>query len=111
LDDDDKDMTTLELVAATALFGWECPSAWKSISHFAYIIAVDPFFDLFAMSCIVANTVLLALDHSDIDPDMATALLIGNHVRFTRCFLCHVIDSPPPAPYFASVSVDQSVSY
>jgi len=73
-------MTTFELVAATALFGWECPPAWQRISRIAKHIAVDPFFDLFAMSCIVANTVLMALDHSDIDNQMSLALHIGNNV-------------------------------
>jgi len=82
--DDVEELTTLELVAATALFGWECPPAWKRISHVAHIIAVDPFFDLLAMSCIVANTVLLALDHSGIDSQMALALAIGNHVCINR---------------------------
>ena len=79
-DDDGEEMTTLELVAATALFGWECPPAWKRISRIAHAIAVDPFFDLFAMSCIVANTVLMALDHSDIDRQMELALVTGNYV-------------------------------
>jgi len=77
---DGEKMTALELVAATALFGWECPSAWKQLSRIARIIATDPFFDLFAMSCIVANTVLLALDHANIDREMAHSLTIGNHV-------------------------------
>jgi len=85
--DDGEELTTLELVAATALFGWECSPAWKRISHVAHVIAVDPFFDLLAMSCIVANTVLLALDHSDIDRQMAMALAIGNHVCINRLCL------------------------
>jgi len=78
--DEGEEMSKLELVAATALFGWECPSTWKRFSHVAHVVVVDPFFDLLAMSCIVANTVLLAIDHADIDPEMAQALLIGNHV-------------------------------
>jgi len=81
--DECEEMTRLELVAATALYGWECPSAWKRFSHVAHAVVVDPFFDLFAMSCIVANTVLLAIDHADIDPEMAQSLLIGNHVRIS----------------------------
>jgi len=84
LDSDEGEvMTKLEWVAATALFGWECPSACKRLGHVAHIIAVDPFFDLFAMWCIVANTVVLALDHADIDPQMAHALELGNQVRIS----------------------------
>jgi len=90
---DDEDMTTLELVAATALFGCECPPAWKRVSRIARIIADDAFFDLFAMSCIVANTVLLALDHADIDPQMALILLIGNHVCSCLLLLLLLIHS------------------
>jgi len=92
-------MTRLELVAATALFGWECPLAWTCVSRLARAIAVDPFFDLLAMFCIVANTILLALDHADIDPEMASAMLIGNHV--CNCFL-NLFPSQP-TKYLSSV--------
>jgi len=74
-------MTRLELAAATALFGWQCPVLCQRFSRQLNVVVSDPFFDLFAMSCIVANTVLLALDHPHIDRQMALALLIGNHVR------------------------------
>jgi len=73
-------MTTLELVAATALFGWECPPAWKRFSRIAHVIVADAFFYLFVMACIVTNTVLLAIDHADIDPETAMTLVVGNYV-------------------------------
>jgi len=88
LDDDDGgdggvEMTRLELAAARALFGWSCPSTWRHVSRLAHMVAVDPFFDLVAMSCIVTNIVFLALDHADIDHQMALALNVGNDVRLS----------------------------
>jgi len=77
----------LEMVAARALFGWECPSAWKHVSRLSHAVAVDPFFDLFALLCIIANIVLLTLDNAHIDDDTAVALEVGNYVRFTGTIL------------------------
>jgi len=48
------------------------------------MVVVDPFFDPAALLCIVTNIVFLALDHADIDADMALALHVGYYVRPSR---------------------------
>jgi len=88
-DDDDEveEMTRWEWLAASALFGWECPAAWKRVSRLAHVVAVDPFFDLVAMSCVVANILLMSLDHADMEPGMAAMMNHCNYVRLTGCIL------------------------
>ena len=46
-------------------------------------IVFDPFIDLFITLCIVVNTLFMALDHHDMDPDFDNILNNGNYVS---CF-------------------------
>ena len=43
-------------------------------------IVFDPFTDLFITLCIVCNTLFMALDHHDMDPEMQRTLKNGNYV-------------------------------
>jgi len=65
----------------TADIGGSCVAA---VSRLAHMVVVDPFFDPAALLCIVTNIVFLALDHADIDADMALTLHIGYYVRPSR---------------------------
>jgi hypothetical protein len=81
---DNEELTKTELMVAKLLFGWQCPSPWQRFTRFVNLIGEDAFFDLFLMLCIVANTVLMALDHADISITMANVLSIGNYVSFSN---------------------------
>lgn len=76
----EEDMTRLELLVAKMLYGWQCPIVWQRFAHSITAIVDDAFFDLFLMLCIVANTVLMAMDHAGISDNMATFLTYGNYV-------------------------------
>jgi hypothetical protein len=75
-----EELTKAEFLVAKLLFGWQCPSPWQRFTRFVNRIGEDAFFDLFLMLCIVANTVLMALDHAGISDTMANVLAIGNYV-------------------------------
>jgi len=48
------------------------------------MIIFDAFAELFFTFCIVLNTLILALDHHDINPTLERTLTIGNYVNFYK---------------------------
>lgn len=59
---------------------WDCCFAWVKLVEWVSFIVFDPFVELFITLCIVVNTLFMALDHHDMDPDMEKALKSGNYV-------------------------------
>ncbi|XP_065082911.1 sodium channel protein para isoform X43 [Ochlerotatus camptorhynchus] len=64
---------------------WDCCWAWLKFQEWVSFIVFDPFVELFITLCIVVNTLFMALDHHDMDPDMERALKSGNYF-FTATF-------------------------
>ena len=50
------------------------------ILQYLSFIIFDPFVDLFVTLCIVVNTLFMALDHHDMDPNINETLQNGNYV-------------------------------
>lgn len=64
---------------------WDCCWVWLKFQEWVSFIVFDPFVELFITLCIVVNTLFMALDHHDMDPDMERALKSGNYF-FTATF-------------------------
>uniref|UniRef100_A0A3F2YZP3 Sodium channel protein para n=1 Tax=Anopheles melas TaxID=34690 RepID=A0A3F2YZP3_9DIPT len=64
---------------------WDCCWVWLKFQEWVAFIVFDPFVELFITLCIVVNTLFMALDHHDMDPDMEKALKSGNYF-FTATF-------------------------
>lgn len=59
---------------------WECCWCWVRLQEIFALIVFDPFMELFITLCIVVNTLFMAMDHHDMDPDFAKVLKAGNYV-------------------------------
>lgn len=63
---------------------WDCCWVWLKFQEWVSFIVFDPFVELFITLCIVVNTLFMALDHHDMNPDMERALKSGNYVSIRR---------------------------
>lgn len=70
---------------------WDCCTCWLMIQKYVALIVFDPFVELFITLCIVVNTLFMALDHHNMDPDLERALKSGNYV--CSLFILEVIKS------------------
>jgi voltage-gated sodium channel type II alpha len=59
---------------------WECCWCWMRVQEIFALIVFDPFMELFITLCIVVNTLFMAMDHHDMDPDFEKVLKAGNYV-------------------------------
>jgi len=59
---------------------WDCCWCWVRIQEIFALIVFDPFMELFITLCIVVNTLFMAMDHHDMDPDFEKVLKAGNYV-------------------------------
>nr|AUA17903.1 voltage gated sodium channel [Anopheles funestus] len=91
-EDDDEDGPTFKDKAIEFLMKmidifcvWDCCWVWLKFQEGVAFIVFDPFVELFITLCIVVNTLFMALDHHDMDPDMEKALKSGNYF-FTATF-------------------------
>ncbi|XP_055621144.1 sodium channel protein para isoform X24 [Toxorhynchites rutilus septentrionalis] len=91
-EDDDEDGPTFKDKALEFLMRmidvfcvWDCCWVWLKFQEWVSFIVFDPFVELFITLCIVVNTLFMALDHHDMDPDMEKALKSGNYF-FTATF-------------------------
>ena len=57
------------------------------ILQYLSFIIFDPFVDLFVTLCIVVNTLFMALDHHDMDPNINETLQNGNYVCVIKIFI------------------------
>jgi len=63
---------------------WDCCFCWLKIQQVVAVLVFDPFVELFITLCIVVNTLFMALDHHDMNPEMDAALKRGNYVSMKR---------------------------
>lgn len=54
---------------------------WLQFQNGLYGIVKDPLFELFITTCIVLNTLFLALEHHGMSENVRSALDIGNKVK------------------------------
>lgn len=64
---------------------WECCGVWLEIQKIISIVVFDPFTELFIILCILINTLFMALDSDDIEPQVKVILERGNYF-FTATF-------------------------
>nr|XP_042894950.1 sodium channel protein para isoform X2 [Parasteatoda tepidariorum] len=64
---------------------WDCCTCWIYFQEFCSIIVFDPFMELFITLCIVVNTLFMAMDHHNMNPDFEAFLKNGNYF-FTATF-------------------------
>nr|XP_054933091.1 sodium channel protein para-like isoform X3 [Dermacentor andersoni] len=64
---------------------WDCCWYWIRIQEILGLIVFDPFMELFITLCIVVNTLFMAMDHHNMDPDFDNVLKKGNYF-FTATF-------------------------
>lgn len=62
-----------------------CFIPWLRIQNFLHGIVTDPLFDLFITSCIVLNTVFLAIEHYGMSSTLKLVLAVGNYVSGCCC--------------------------
>lgn len=67
---------------------WDCCWYWIRIQEILGLIVFDPFMELFITLCIVVNTLFMAMDHHNMDPDFDNVLKKGNYVSAPPVFLC-----------------------
>lgn len=59
---------------------WKCCKCWVRFQDIISLIVFDPFMELFITLCIIVNTLFMAMDHHDMDPDFEAFLRYGNYV-------------------------------
>ncbi|XP_022243584.1 sodium channel protein para-like [Limulus polyphemus] len=64
---------------------WDCCWCWIRFQEFVSLIVFDPFMELFITLCIVVNTLFMAMDHDNMNPEFANVLKKGNYF-FTATF-------------------------
>ncbi|RWS16117.1 skeletal muscle sodium channel alpha subunit-like protein, partial [Dinothrombium tinctorium] len=64
---------------------WDCCWCWVRVQELFALIVFDPFMELFITLCIVVNTLFMAMDHHEMDPDFDNFLSSGN-IFFTSIF-------------------------
>ncbi|XP_062862733.1 sodium channel, voltage-gated, type I-like, alpha isoform X7 [Trichomycterus rosablanca] len=69
---------------------WNCCPAWMKMKKVVYLIVMDPFADLTITTCIVMNTVFMAMEHDTRDENFKYMLNVGNYV-FTGVFTAEMI--------------------
>ncbi|XP_034241357.1 sodium channel protein para isoform X3 [Thrips palmi] len=90
-EEDEEEPTFKEKMIAASLRGidifcvWDCCWCWLKFQHWVGQLVFDPFVELFITLCIVVNTLFMALDHHDMNPEMDAALKSGNYF-FTATF-------------------------
>lgn len=90
-EDDDEDEPTFKDKMIEALLKgidvfcvWDCCHPWLVFQRAVSWIVFDPFVELFITLCIVVNTLFMALDHHNMDPDMEKILKRGNYVSTSK---------------------------
>ncbi|XP_076837536.1 sodium channel protein type 2 subunit alpha-like [Brachyhypopomus gauderio] len=69
---------------------WMCSPSWLRLRAGVKIMVMDPFLDLAITTCIVLNTLFMALEHYPMTDDFNSMLSIGNLV-FTGIFTAEMV--------------------
>ncbi|XP_044222779.1 sodium channel, voltage-gated, type I-like, alpha [Thunnus albacares] len=75
---------------AHALLIWECCPAWLKVKKVVKLIVMDPFADLIITTCIVLNTLFMAMEHYPMSESFTQMLYVGN-VVFTSIFTAEMV--------------------
>ncbi|XP_071068372.1 sodium channel protein type 11 subunit alpha [Dasypus novemcinctus] len=81
---------------------WDCSPQWLCVKKALSAVMTDPFTELAITICIIINTVFLAMEHHNMDPNFEKMLNTGNLV-FTGIFIaemCLKIIALDPYHYF-----------
>ncbi|XP_054651563.1 sodium channel, voltage-gated, type I like, alpha b isoform X1 [Dunckerocampus dactyliophorus] len=81
---------------------WNCCPAWLKIKDFVSMVVMDPFVDLTITTCIVLNTLFMAMEHYPMTKEFDNVLSVGNLV-FTGIFtaeMCLKVIALDPYYYF-----------
>ena len=70
---------------------WDCCWCWVRVQELVALIVFDPFMELFITLCIVVNTLFMAMDHHNMDPDIDRILYNGNLVTNIICLIISFI--------------------
>lgn len=62
---------------------------WLQFQNCLYGIVKDPLFELFITTCIVLNTLFLALEHHGMSENVRSALDIGNKVSWRQALISY----------------------
>ncbi|XP_073830189.1 sodium voltage-gated channel paralytic isoform X25 [Musca autumnalis] len=91
-EDDDEDGPTIKDIALEYILKgieifcvWDCCWVWLKFQEWVSFIVFDPFVELFITLCIVVNTMFMAMDHHDMNPELERVLKSGNYF-FTATF-------------------------
>nr|ARX79626.1 voltage sensitive sodium channel [Musca domestica] len=91
-EDDDEDGPTFKDIALEYILKgieifcvWDCCWVWLKFQEWVSFIVFDPFVELFITLCIVVNTMFMAMDHHDMNPELEKVLKSGNYF-FTATF-------------------------
>lgn len=86
-EDDDEDGPTFKDIALEYILKgieifcvWDCCWVWLKFQEWVSFIVFDPFVELFITLCIVVNTMFMAMDHHDMNPELEKVLKSGNYV-------------------------------
>ncbi|MCJ8745099.1 hypothetical protein PDJAM_G00126580 [Pangasius djambal] len=69
---------------------WTCSPAWLGLKDFVNVMVMDPFLDLAITTCIVLNTLFMALEHYPMTEEFNGMLSVGNQV-FTGIFTAEMV--------------------
>lgn len=65
---------------------WDCGWPWLMFQQGLAFVVFDPFVELYITLCIVVNTLFMALDHHEMDPQLDFVLNKANVVSVTGAY-------------------------
>ncbi|KAM9233019.1 sodium channel protein type 5 subunit alpha-like [Leptosomus discolor] len=69
---------------------WNCCPFWRAVKEKVKLVILDPFVDLLIMVCIIVNTLFMALEYPDMDPNYQQMIFLSDKV-FTLIFTAEMI--------------------
>ncbi|KAM8848295.1 LOW QUALITY PROTEIN: sodium channel protein type 4 subunit alpha B-like [Synchiropus picturatus] len=89
-DEDQRPCSPCWYLFAEVFLKWNCCSCWRWIKQRLLILVMDPFFDLAITTCIILNTVFMAMEHYPMTEHFEELLSVGNLV-FTGIFTAEMV--------------------
>lgn len=108
-EDDDEDGPTFKDIALEYILKgidifcvWDCCWVWLKFQEWVSFIVFDPFVELFITLCIVVNTMFMAMDHHNMNPELEKVLKSGNYVSHTAVVWAKALSNCYFSFYFSS---------
>ncbi|KAM9795561.1 sodium channel protein type 4 subunit alpha B-like [Neosynchiropus ocellatus] len=89
-DEDQRPCSPCWYLFAEVFLKWNCCSCWRWIKQRLLTVVMDPFFDLAITTCIILNTVFMAMEHYPMTEHFEELLSVGNLV-FTGIFTAEMV--------------------